>query len=71
MKISLDQTAQAQLAGLLVKLGCPSDKGPEMAIMLDKRAHQLADAKGRSYEEAMKHLIGLMRQGWAAKELGL
>jgi hypothetical protein len=39
-----------------------------MAAQLDKRARQLAAEKGRSYEEAMTHLLGLMRQGWAATD---
>ena len=42
-----------------------------MAAQLDKRARQLAGQKGRSYEEALAHLIQLMKQGWAAKEKGL
>ncbi|TAL05062.1 MAG: hypothetical protein EPO07_04180 [Verrucomicrobia bacterium] len=57
----------ATLAELLVKLGCPADKSAEMAAQLDKRAHQLAEAKGRSYDEALTHLLSLMQQGWAAK----
>jgi hypothetical protein len=60
-----------ELAALLTKLGCPPQKSPEMAAQLDKRAHQLADQKGRTYAEAMNHLLGLMKQGWAAKEKGL
>lgn len=56
----------AQLAQILVALGCPADKSAEMAAQLDKRARQLAAKKGRSYEEALKHLITLMKQGWAA-----
>lgn len=59
------------LAGLLVHLGCPSDKSLEMAAQLDKRAKQLAEQKGKTYEEAMTHLLTLMKQGWAAKEKGL
>jgi len=59
-----------QLAQVLVTLGCPAGKSAEMAAQLDKRAHQLAAAKGRSYEEAMTHLLTLMKQGWAAKEKG-
>ncbi len=42
-----------------------------MAAQLDKRARQLAEAKGRSYEEALTHLLALMKQGWSAKERGL
>ena len=56
------------LAKALEGAGCPPAKCPEMAEQLDKRARQLAEQKGRSYEEALKHLLGLMAQGWAAKE---
>jgi len=61
---------QTELAQVLVALGCPTDKSSEMAKQLDKRAHQLANTKGRTYEEALAHLLGLMQQGWAAKEKG-
>ena len=57
----------AELAAQLAALGCPADKSSAMAAQLDKRARQLAEAKGRSYEEALGHLLGLMRQGWAAQ----
>lgn len=59
------------LAQALIALGCPAEKAPAMAAQLDKRARQLSELKGRTYEEAMTHLIGLLRQGWAAKERGL
>jgi altronate dehydratase len=59
-----------ELAVLLVGLGCPPAKSAEMAAQLDKRARQLAEQKGRSYEDALAHLLELMRQGWAAKESG-
>ena len=48
-------------------MGCPADKSPEMAAQLDKRAHQLAEAKGKTYDEALLHLLNLMKQGWAAQ----
>jgi hypothetical protein len=60
----------AQLAAGLEKLGCPADKCAEMAAQLDKRARQLAALKGTSYEQALGHLLALMRQGWSAKERG-
>jgi hypothetical protein len=60
-----------QLAALLVTLGCPSEKSVEMAAQLDKRAQQLAEQKSKTYEEAMRHLLNLMKQGWAAQEKGL
>ena len=59
-----------QLAAALAALGCPPEKTAEMAAQLDKRARQLAALKGRSYDDALAHLLGLMRQGWAAKEKG-
>ena len=37
-----------------------------MVAQLDKRARQLAAQKGRNYEEALQHLLNLMKQGWAA-----
>ena len=56
----------SQLAQVLVARGCPAEKTAEMAAQLDKRARQLAAEKGRSYEEALQHLLTLMKQGWAA-----
>jgi hypothetical protein len=38
-----------------------------MAAQLDKRARQLAKQKGRSRDEALQHLLTLMKQGWAAR----
>jgi hypothetical protein len=71
-RFSLEQSTVeiSELAQVLVALGCPSDKSADMAAQLDKRARQLAAEKGRTYEEALKHLVGLMRQGWSAKEKG-
>lgn len=60
-----------QLAGLLQAFGCPSDRASTMASQLDKRARQLSKEKGKPYQEALTHLLRLMRQGWAAKEKGL
>ena len=60
----------AELAAVLEGLGCPAGGCELMARQLDKRAQQLAEQKGRTYEDALKHLLQLMRQGWAAKERG-
>jgi hypothetical protein len=57
-----------QLTSALVATGCPPDKSVEMAAQLDRRARQLAEQKGRSYDEALAHLLNLMKQGWAARE---
>jgi len=59
-----------ELASLLVKLGCPPEKSAAMAAQLDKRAAQLAKQKSRTYDQALSHLLGLMQQGWAAREKG-
>ena len=59
-----------QLAQILVALGCPPGKSADMAAQLDKRAQQLAAEKNQPYEAALKHLLALMQQGWAAKEKG-
>ena len=56
----------SELAKSLTALGCPAEKSAEMAAQLDKRARQLAGQKGRSREEALAHLLTLMKQGWAA-----
>ncbi len=61
----------SELAKALVAMGCPPEKSAEMAAQLDKRARQLAELKGRTYDEALGHLLTLMRQGWAAREKGL
>lgn len=62
--------AEADLARALAGLGCPEQKSLEMARQLDKRAHQLAAEKNQTYEQALTHLLTLMRQGWAAKARG-
>ena len=61
----------SELGQVLVALGCPADKAAEMAVQLDKRARQLAETKGRSYDESLQHLLKLMSQGWAAPGKGL
>ena len=55
-----------ELAAALVGMGCPREKSAEMAAQLDKRARQLSQQTGRSYEDAMAHLLELMSKGWAA-----
>ena len=61
----------SELAQRLAALGCPREKTLAMAGQLDKRARQLATQKGRNYEEALTHLLELMKQGWAAMEKGV
>ena len=63
-------TPQA-IAALLMEMGCPAGKSLEMARQLDKRARQLAAQNRRTYDDALAHLLGVMKQGWAAKEKGM
>ena len=56
-----------QIAPILAQMGCPASKSNEMAAQLIRRASQLAKTTGRAETEAMRHLLGLMRQGWAAQ----
>ena len=58
----------AALTEALKKLGCPQDKAADMAGQLAKRARQLAREKGRPYEEALAHLLSLMKEGWAGQQ---
>jgi hypothetical protein len=58
-----------EIGQLLERLGCPPDKSVAMASQLDRRARMDATRKGISYETALKHLMGLMTQGWAAQAL--
>jgi FtsZ-binding cell division protein ZapB len=75
LKRELQPTSEAakrmeisELTKVLSALGCPANKSAEMAEQLDKRARQLAAQKSRSYEEALQHLLNLMKQGWAAQK---
>ena len=52
---------QAALEQALAQLGVPAEKAPEMAAQLDKRARQLAAAGERTHEQALMHLLKLMK----------
>ena len=52
---------QAALEQALAQLGVSTEKAPEMAAQLDKRAQQLAETGGRTYEQALMHLLQLMK----------
>ena len=56
----------SEIAELLRTLGCPPEKIDVMAAQLERRARMDAERKGISHEAALKYLIGLMAQGWAA-----
>ena len=52
---------QATLEQALQQLGVPPTKAPPMATQLDKRAHQLAAKGDRTYDQALVHLLQLMK----------
>ena len=52
---------QAALEQALQQLGVPDDKAPEMSVQIDKRAHQLAEQGERTYEQALLHLLNLIK----------
>jgi hypothetical protein len=58
----------SELAKVLVAMGCPPEKSAEMASQLDKRAKRLAERKGRSYDEALRHLLTLIQQGFSSRQ---
>ncbi len=57
----MTESEQATLEQALMQFGVPADKASEMAAQLDKRARQLAEAEDRSYEQALMHLLKLMK----------
>ena len=59
----------ADLAQLLITMGCPEAKAGEMAAQLAKRSRQLAVDRNIPCNKATAYLLNLMRQGWAAKKL--
>jgi|TARA_B100000959_G_scaffold112775_1_gene118897 hypothetical protein len=57
----MTNSEQAALEQALQQLDVPDDKAPEMAIQLDKRARQLAEQGERTYNQALLHLLNLMK----------
>ena len=57
----MTESEQATLEQVLMQFGVPVEKAPDMAAQLDKRAHQLAETGGRTYEQALMHLLQLMK----------
>ena len=57
----MTESEQVTLEQALMQFGVPAEKAPEMAAQLDKRARQLAAAGERTYEQALMHLLQLMK----------
>ena len=52
-----------QLAPVLKQMDCPAPKSNEMAAQLIRLATQLDKTAGRAETEAVRYLLGIMRQG--------
>jgi len=63
----MTETEQATLEQALMQFGVPAEKAPEMAAQLDKRAHQLAANGNRTHEQALLHLLKLMKNAHAER----
>ena len=57
----MTDSEQAAWTSALQQLGVPADKAPAMADQLDKRAHQLAEQDCRTHQDALLHLLQLMK----------
>ena len=57
----MTKSEQAALEQALQQFGVPEDKAPDMAAQLDKRAHQLSEKGERTYNQALCHLLNLMK----------
>ena len=57
----MTESEQAALEQALMQFGVPAEKAPEMVAQLDKRARQLAAAGERTHEQALMHLLKLMK----------
>lgn len=63
----MTEPEQVALEQALAQLGVPAEKAPEMAAQLDKRAHQLAANGDRTHEQALLHLLKLMKNAHAER----
>tara|TARA_Y100000589_G_scaffold23412_1_gene19389 strand:- start:1955 stop:2152 length:198 start_codon:yes stop_codon:yes gene_type:complete len=57
----MTESEQAALERALQQFGVPEDKAPDMAAQLDKRARQLSEKGERTYNQALFHLLNLMK----------
>lgn len=63
----MDEPTAAEVEGLIHDMGLPTETLGPLAEQILKRARQLAEKRGWSVRHALEHLIGLLKQGWAAK----
>lgn len=57
----MTESEQAALEQALQQFGVPEDKAPDMAAQLDKRARQLSEKGERTHNQALFHLLNLMK----------
>ena len=63
----MDEPTALEVEKLLLEMGLPTETPGPLAEQLLKRARQLAEKRDWSVRHALEHLIGLLKQGWAAK----
>ena len=63
----MTEPEQVALEQALAQLDVPAEKAPGMAAQLDKRAHQLAANGNRTHEQALLHLLKLMKNAHAER----
>ena len=57
----MTENEQLTLEQALKQLGVPSEKTAQMASQLDKRAQQLSKTQDHTYDQALIHLLQLMK----------
>ena len=64
----MDEPTVAEVEMLIKEMGLPTEMPTPLAEQLLKRARQLAEKRGWTVRHALEHLVGLLKQGWAAKQ---
>ena len=57
----MTESEQAAIEQALQQFGVPEHNAPDMAAQLDERAHQLSKKGERTYNQALLHLLNLMK----------
>lgn len=63
----MDDPTLAEVERMIHDMDLPTEVPGPLAEQILKRARQLAEKRGWSVRHALEHLIGLLKQGWAAK----
>jgi len=64
----MDEPTTEEVEKLILEMGIPTETPTMFAEQLLKRARQLSERRNQSLRDSLDHLIGLLKQGWAAKK---